>query len=154
MSILIPAGSAKMSFAPAGRGQGGQCEGYKSYWAQKIIKIKKQKHTCVLTWVAAAMTPTVGSNHHWAPGSWCYLWVMVWDKVATCTLPGFLQEDASLRPWAQQERRCSSSWPRPHLASPPSNPPRSRLTKCHLQGKRWTAQLILCPGVACLIIDL
>lgn len=58
----------------------------------------KQRQQAVLTWVAAAMTPTVGSNHHWAVGSWCCLWVRMLDRVAVCTLEGFPPEDASPRP--------------------------------------------------------
>lgn len=103
----------------------------------------KQRHRVVLTWVAAATTPTVGSNHHWAVGSWCCLWVRVWDRAVVCPLAGFPPEDASLRPWAQRERRCSSGWPRLRLASPPSSPTRSRLARCHLHRRKRTAQLIL-----------
>lgn len=105
----------------------------------------KQRHQVVLTWVAAAMTPTVGSNRHWAVGSWCCLWVRVWDRAVVCPLAGFPPEDASLRPWAQRERRCSSGWPRLRLASPPSSPTRSRLARCHLHRRKRTAQLILWP---------
>lgn len=98
------------------------------------------------------MTPTVGSNRHWALGSWCYPWVRKWDRVVTCTLAGFLQGDASPRPWAKQERRCSSSWPQPRLASLLSNPPRSRLARCHLIGRTVDSTAHYLPRVAALII--
>lgn len=109
---------------------------------------RKRRHWGALTWVAAAMTPTVGSNRHWAVGSWCYLWVRVWDRAAKRTLAGFLPEGASPGPWAQRERRCSSSWRRLRPASPPSSPPRSRLTRCHLRGRKRDITAHPLPGVA------
>lgn len=96
------------------------------------------------------MTPTLGSNRHWATGSWCCLWVRVWDRAAMRTLAGFPPEDASPRPWAPRERRCSSGWLRLHLASPPSSPRRSRLAGCHLWGEEEDSTAHPLPTVAAL----
>ncbi len=47
--------------------------GEKQWRKQKNVFEMNMRHHGVLTWVAAAMTPTVGSSRHWAVGSWCCL---------------------------------------------------------------------------------
>lgn len=152
MNSLSPAGSVKISVSTRWQRSQGTVPGCQSYWVQekqgrgesgKMWMEWKHRHEVVLTWVAAAMTPTEGSNRHWAVGFWCCLWVRVWDRAVVCPPAGFPPEDASLRPWARRERRCSSGWPQLRPASPPSNPTRSRLARCHLHRRRWTAKLSL-----------
>lgn len=85
-----------------------------------------------LAWGAAATTPTAGSSRRWAAGSWCCPWARLWGRAAACTPGGLPPDGTSPGPWAPRGRRCSSGWPRPRFASPPSVPSRLRLAGCRL----------------------
>lgn len=93
----------------------------------------RQRARVELTWGAAATTPTAGSSRRSAAGSWCCLWARPWGRAAARTPGGRPPDGTSPGPWAPRGRRCSSGWPRPRSASPPSVPSRSRLTGCPLQ---------------------
>lgn len=86
-----------------------------------------------LAWGAAATTPTAGSSRRWAAGSWCCPWARPWGRAAACTPGGPPPDGTSPAPSAPRGRRCSSGWPRPRSASPPSVPSRLRLTGCPLR---------------------